>query len=85
LRREHSFAQFTLQREIDGSPGSHLVEVRFEDTLDRRGIVRAAVRGPNPPSAAQVAAMEAKLLAHLQRAIRNVHKNTADREAWGCF
>jgi uncharacterized hydrophobic protein (TIGR00271 family) len=63
-RLYESSAQFTLQREIDDSPGSHLVEVRFEDTSDRRGIVRAVVRGPNPPSAAQIVAMEAKLPDH---------------------
>lgn len=52
--------RLTLRQEIDASIGSHLAEVRFETTPDTT-IVRAVVRGPNPPSAAQVAAMEAKL------------------------
>jgi len=53
-----------LQREIDEAAGSHLVEVRFEDTTDGKNLIRAVVRGPNPPSAEQVAAMAAKLPAH---------------------
>ena len=52
--------QFTLQQEINSSLGSHLVVVQFE-TIPGTTIVRAVVRGPNPPSAAQVAAMETKL------------------------
>ncbi len=52
--------RFTLQREINVSVGSHLAEVRFE-TVPGTTIVRAVMRGPNPPSAAQVAAMEAHL------------------------
>jgi uncharacterized hydrophobic protein (TIGR00271 family) len=59
-----SSTQFVLQREIDEAAGSHLVEVRFEDTTDGKNLIRAVVRGPNPPSAEQVAAMEAKLPAH---------------------
>lgn len=59
-----SSTQFTLGTEIDASPGSHLVEVRFEDTVDGKSLVRAVVRGPQPPSAGQVAAMEAKLPRH---------------------
>jgi len=53
--------RFTLQREINVFVGSHLAEVRFDDTVPGKTIVRAVVRGPNPPSAAQIAAMEAKL------------------------
>jgi len=53
-------ARETLRREIESSVGSHLVEVRFETTADTT-VVRAVVRGPNLPSAAQVAAVEAKL------------------------
>jgi len=49
-----------LRQAIDGSAGSHLVEVRFEAAPDTT-IVRAVMRGPHPPSAAQVANMEAKL------------------------
>ena len=52
--------RFTLQQDIRASVGSHLVEIRFE-TIKGTTIVRAVVRGTNPPSAAQVAAMEAKL------------------------
>jgi hypothetical protein len=37
--------------------GAHLVGVRFEK-VSGQTIVRAVVRGPNPPSATQVAAME---------------------------
>jgi hypothetical protein len=57
--------RFTLQQNIDASPGSHLAEVRFETIADKTGpgttIVRAVVRGPQPPSPAQIAEMEAKL------------------------
>lgn len=52
--------RFTLQQEIDSSLGSHLVGVRFAK-VPGKTIVRAVVRGPNPPSAAQVAAMENRL------------------------
>lgn len=59
-----SSTQFALQREIDETAGSHFVEVRFEDTDDGKSLIRAVVRGPNPPSAEQVAAMEATLPPH---------------------
>lgn len=49
-----------LGREIDASLGSYLVEVRFETAQDTT-IVRAVVRGPNPPSPKQVGAVEDKL------------------------
>jgi uncharacterized hydrophobic protein (TIGR00271 family) len=52
--------RFTLQQEINASPGSYLVGVRFE-TVPGTTIVRGVVRGPAPPSASQVAAMEAQL------------------------
>jgi uncharacterized hydrophobic protein (TIGR00271 family) len=52
--------RFILQQEISSSLGSHLVGVRFEK-VSGKTIVRAVVRGPNPPSEAQVAAMEEKL------------------------
>jgi uncharacterized hydrophobic protein (TIGR00271 family) len=51
----------TLQKEIESSLGSHLVVVQFDKTVPGKDIVRAVVRGPHPPSAAQVAALEAKL------------------------
>jgi uncharacterized hydrophobic protein (TIGR00271 family) len=57
--------RFTLEQKIDASEGSHLAEVRFETVRGEKSpgktIVRAVVRGPNPPSATQVAAMEAVL------------------------
>jgi uncharacterized hydrophobic protein (TIGR00271 family) len=49
-----------LAQEIDASLGSYLVEVRF-DTTQGTTIVRAVVRGPNPPSPKQVGAIEDKL------------------------
>lgn len=52
--------RFTLQQEINSSLGSHLVGASFEKTSGKT-IVRAVVRGPVPPSAAQVAALEGKL------------------------
>jgi uncharacterized hydrophobic protein (TIGR00271 family) len=51
----------TLQKEINVPIGSHLVAVQFDKIERGKNIVRAVVRGPNPPSAAQVAALEAKL------------------------
>jgi uncharacterized hydrophobic protein (TIGR00271 family) len=59
--------RFTLQRDINVLQGSHLAEVRFETVAGEDGIrpgttvVRAVVRGPQPPSTAQIAAMEAGL------------------------
>lgn len=52
--------RFTLQQKINSSLGSHLAVVQFE-TNRGTTIVRAVVRGPNPPSPVQVAAMEAEL------------------------
>jgi uncharacterized hydrophobic protein (TIGR00271 family) len=49
--------RFTLQQEVSASLGSHLVGVRFEK-VPGQTIVRAVVRGPNPPSGLQVAALE---------------------------
>jgi len=53
--------RFTLKKEIKSTLGNHLVEVRFDKTVPGKDIVRAVVRGPHPPSAVQVAALEAKL------------------------
>jgi uncharacterized hydrophobic protein (TIGR00271 family) len=54
-----------LRQIIDKSAGSYLADVRFETVSGKttRGttLVRAVVRGPLPPSASQVAAMEAQL------------------------
>jgi len=52
--------RFTLQQKISSSLGSHLVGVRFAK-VPGETIVRAVVRGPAPPSATQVAAMEDQL------------------------
>ena len=60
-RLYESAIQATLRKEIDSSAGSHLVEVRFEDSAAGNTIVRAVVRGPNPPTATQVAMLESKL------------------------
>jgi uncharacterized hydrophobic protein (TIGR00271 family) len=49
-----------LAKEISSSPGSYLTEVRFETTSNTT-IVRAVMRGPNPPSAEQVGIMENRL------------------------
>jgi uncharacterized hydrophobic protein (TIGR00271 family) len=49
-----------LRNEIDPLPGSFVTEVWFE-TMSNTTIVRALVRGPNPPSAEQVGVLEAKL------------------------
>lgn len=49
--------RFLLQQEVDSSLGSYLVGVRFERKAGTT-VVRAVVRGPNPPSASQVAAMQ---------------------------
>ena len=53
--------RFTLQEVIKDSVGSHLVAVQFDETVPGKNIVRAVVRGPNPPSPAQVAELEAKI------------------------
>jgi uncharacterized hydrophobic protein (TIGR00271 family) len=52
--------RFVLQQEVNASLGSHMVVVRFEKVRGET-IVRAVVRGPNPPSATQVAALESRL------------------------
>ena len=54
-------ARFTLQEGIKDSVGSYLVEVRFDETVPGKNIIRAVMRGPHPPSAAQVGALEDKL------------------------
>lgn len=50
----------TLRQELGSLEGYHLAEARFETTEDTT-IVRAVVRGPNPPTASDVANMESKL------------------------
>jgi len=54
-------ARFTLQEAIKDSLGSHLVDVQFDETDTGKNIIRAVIRGPNLPSAAQVAVLEDKL------------------------
>jgi uncharacterized hydrophobic protein (TIGR00271 family) len=56
-----SSVRFTLQEIIKDSLGSHLVAVQFDETVPGKNIIRAVMRGPNPPSAAQVAELEDKL------------------------
>jgi uncharacterized hydrophobic protein (TIGR00271 family) len=53
-------ARATLRQDINAVPGNYLTEVRIERTGDTT-IVRAVVRGPEPPSAEQVRALEADL------------------------
>jgi uncharacterized hydrophobic protein (TIGR00271 family) len=78
-----------LGQVIDHSSGSHLAEVRFDRVPSSAGagttIVRAVVRGPLPPSASQVAAMEAQLPAApdgtaLELRVRFVETTVINRE-----
>lgn len=76
--------RFTLQKEINSSIGSHLVAVQFDKIVREKNIIRAVVRGPDPPSAAQVAALEAKLPINPDRKrvelrIRFVHTTIIDK------
>jgi uncharacterized hydrophobic protein (TIGR00271 family) len=50
-----------LKKEINPSIGNHVVAVQFDKIVRGKNIIRAVVRGPHEPSAAQVAALEAKL------------------------
>jgi len=50
----------TLRRAIEASAGSYLADVRFAPGKGTT-VVRAVLRGPNPPSADDVAALEARL------------------------
>ncbi|MDZ7654134.1 MAG: TIGR00341 family protein [Burkholderiaceae bacterium] len=52
--------RYALQQEINSSLGSYVTGIRFEE-VPGKTIVRAVVRGPNPPSATQVAALEDRL------------------------
>lgn len=52
--------RLTLKQASNALAGSHVAEVRFE-TTEKTLIIRAVVRGPSPPSVAQVAALEAQL------------------------
>lgn len=56
-----SSVRFMLQEAIRDSLGSHLVAVQFDEKVPGKNIIRAVMRGPNPPSAQQVAALEDKL------------------------
>jgi uncharacterized hydrophobic protein (TIGR00271 family) len=55
-----SAARSILQQEIEALPGSYLAEVWYE-TAENTTIIHAVMRGPLPPTTAQVAAMEAEL------------------------
>ena len=59
--------RFTLQKAIEDSLGSHLVDVQFDETVQGKYIIRAVMRGPNPPSAEQVASLETQLPVGLNR------------------
>jgi uncharacterized hydrophobic protein (TIGR00271 family) len=79
-----SSTRFMLQKEINPSIGNHLVAVQFDKIVRGKNIIRAIVRGPQPPSAAQVAALEAKLPTPPDREmvelrIRFVHTTIIDR------
>jgi len=61
-----------------------LVAVQFDKIARGKNIIRAVVRGPNPPSAAQVASLEAKLPISPDRKIvelriRFVHTTIIDK------
>ena len=67
---------------MDAAAGNYLADIRFETIRDEAStgttIVRAVVRGPHSPSAAQVAQMESKLPSppdgtELELIIRFVH------------
>ncbi|MBI4804866.1 MAG: DUF389 domain-containing protein [Desulfovibrio sp.] len=59
-----SSSKHSLQQELESIEGNYLVSVRFEEQKGGGLIVRAVVRGPEPPSAAQVAQIEKKLPKH---------------------
>lgn len=50
-----------LSREIEATPGNHLVEVRVQVLEDGTGLIRAVVRGPQAPSTEEVAKLEESL------------------------
>jgi uncharacterized hydrophobic protein (TIGR00271 family) len=73
-----------LQKEINPSIGNHVVAVQFDKKVRGKSIVRAVVRGPHEPSAAQVATLEAKLPIppdgkKVELRIRFVHTTIIDR------
>ena len=55
-----SSVEAVLRGAIDRSPGNYLVDVRL-DKMGEATIVSAVVRGPRPPTAQEVAAMESRL------------------------
>jgi len=77
--------RFTLQKTINDSAGSYLTDVRFDEGTPGRTLVRAVIRGPNPPTAAQVATLEAALPGHpknksVELRIRFVHTMIINRD-----
>ena len=83
-RLYESNVEGALQRHIESVPGNHLVEVRVEQALTGTNIIRAVVRGPVPPGAAEVALIEDGLPpAPRGRAsalrVRFVHTTVVDR------
>ena len=55
-----SSVERTLTQKVNASPGSHLVEVRF-DQAGQTTIALAVVRGPHAPTAQEIAELESKL------------------------
>lgn len=53
-----------LQQECVGEEGCFLADVRFDENTSGGTIIRAVVRGPNPPDAKRIAAVEKKLPSH---------------------
>ena len=77
-----SNVRYVLQQNMNEEAGDYLSSVRFETIRDKASagstIVRAVVRGPHSPSAAQVAQMDSKLPSppdgtELELRIRFVH------------
>lgn len=56
-----SATRSVLQATINNRPGCYLVDVRFDRTQPGKTLVRAVIRGPTPPTGAQVAALENQL------------------------
>lgn len=56
--------KYALQQECITSEGCYLADVRFDESKNKQTIVIAVVRGPNPPTAERIAAVEKKLPSH---------------------
>ena len=83
-RLYESNVETALQRHFETVPGNHLVEVRVAQAGTGTNIIRAVVRGPVPPSAAEVAMVENSLptAPHGRSSVlrvRFVHTTVVDR------